>query len=129
MELKIFKCMHCGNIIEMIDDHHVPVMCCGEKMQELVPGTVDAAVEKHVPVVKVEGDYLVATVGEVLHPMTPEHLISNIWVEFSDGSAMKVTLTPEDKPEARFNIAGKKGKATVYEYCNLHGLWKAEVEL
>ena len=98
-------------------------------MVEVKAGEVDAAVEKHVPVVNVEGDYLVATVGEVLHPMTPEHLISNIWVEFSDGSAMKVTLTPEDKPEARFNIAGKKGKATVYEYCNLHGLWKAEVEL
>lgn len=127
--MKLLKCPICGNVVEMIEDHGVPLMCCGKPMVEVKAGEVDAAVEKHVPVVKVEGDYLVATVGEVLHPMTPEHLISNIWVEFSDGSAMKVTLTPEDKPEARFNIAGKKGKATVYEYCNLHGLWKAEVEL
>lgn len=127
--MKLLKCPICGNVVEMVEDHGVPLMCCGKPMVEVKADEVDAAVEKHVPVVKVEGDYLVATVGEVLHPMTPEHLISNIWVEFSDGSAMKVTLTPEDKPEARFNIAGKKGKATVYEYCNLHGLWKAEVEL
>ena len=127
--MKLLKCPICGNVVEMVEDHGVPLMCCGKPMVEVKAGEVDAAVEKHVPVVKVEGDYLVATVGEVLHPMTPEHLISHIWVEFSDGSAMKVTLTPEDKPEARFNIAGKKGKATVYEYCNLHGLWKAEVEL
>ena len=127
--MKLLKCPICGNVVEMVEDHGVPLMCCGKPMVEVKAGEVDAAVEKHVPVVKVEGDYLVATVGEVLHPMTPEHLISNIWVEFSDGSAMKVTLTPEDKPEARLNIAGKKGKATVYEYCNLHGLWKAEVEL
>lgn len=127
--MKLLKCPICGNVVEMVEDHGVPLMCCGKPMVEVKAGEVDAAVEKHVPVVKVEGDYLVATVGEVLHPMTPEHLISNIWVEFSDESAMKVTLTPEDKPEARFNIAGKKGKATVYEYCNLHGLWKAEVEL
>ena len=127
--MKLLKCPICGNVVEMVEDHGVPLMCCGKPMVEVKAGEVDAAVEKHVPVVKVEGDYLVATVGEVLHPMTPEHLISNIWVEFSDGSAMKVTLTPEDKPEARFNIKKKKGKATVYEYCNLHGLWKAEVEL
>lgn len=127
--MKLLKCPICGNVVEMVEDHGVPLMCCGKPMVEVKAGEVDAAVEKHVPVVKVEGDYLVATVGEVLHPMTPEHLISNIWVEFSDGSAMKVTLSPEDKPEARFNVAGKKGKATVYEYCNLHGLWKAEVEL
>lgn len=127
--MKLLKCPICGNVVEMVEDHGVPLMCCGKPMVEVKAGEVDAAVEKHVPVVKVEGDYLVATVGEVLHPMTPEHLISNIWVEFSDGSAMKVTLTPEDKPEARFNVVGKKGKATVYEYCNLHGLWKAEVEL
>ena len=59
--------------------------------------------------------------------MTPEHLISNIWIEFADGSNKKVTLTSDDEPIAKFNIAGKSGKATVYEYCNLHGLWKTEI--
>ena len=127
--MKLLKCPVCGNVVEMVEDHKVPVMCCGKPMQEVVAGSVDAAVAKHVPVVKVEGDYLVAAVGEVMHPMTAEHLISNIWVEFEDGSAMKVTLTPEDEPVAKFNVAGKSGKATVYEYCNLHGLWKKEIDL
>ena len=90
--MKLLKCPICGNVVEVVEDHGVPVMCCGKPMVEIKAGEVDAAVEKHVPVVKVESDYLVVTVGEVLHPMTAEHLISNIWVEFSDGSAMKVTL-------------------------------------
>lgn len=112
--MKLLKCPICGNVVEVVEDHGVPVMCCGKPMVEIKAGEVDAAVEKHVPVVKVESDYLVVTVGEVLHPMTAEHLISNIWVEFSDGSAMKVTLTAEDEPIAKFNVANKKGKATVY---------------
>ena len=107
----------------------LPLMCCGKKMEEVEAGAVDAALEKHVPVLKVEGDCLTAVVGDVLHPMTPEHLISNIWIEFADGSNKKVTLTSDDEPIAKFNIAGKSGKATVYEYCNLHGLWKTEIEL
>ena len=127
--MKLLKCPICGNVVEVVEDHGVPVMCCGKPMVEIKAGEVDAAVEKHAPVVKVESDYLVVTVGEVLHPMTAEHLISNIWVEFSDGSAMKVTLTAEDEPIAKFNVANKKGKATVYEYCNLHGLWKTEIDL
>ena len=125
----LLKCPICGNVVEMVEDHGVPLMCCGKPMEVVEAGVVDAAVEKHVPVVTVEGDYLTATVGEVLHPMTPEHLISNVWVEFADGSMMKTTLTADDQPIAKFNIAGKSGKATVYEYCNLHGLWKKEVEL
>ncbi|WP_294578931.1 desulfoferrodoxin family protein [uncultured Thomasclavelia sp.] len=127
--MKLLKCPICGNVVEMVEDHGVPLMCCGKPMEVVEAGVVDAAVEKHVPVVTVEGDYLTATVGEVLHPMTPEHLISNVWVEFADGSMMKTTLTADDQPIAKFNIAGKSGKATVYEYCNLHGLWKKEVEL
>lgn len=108
--MKLLKCPICGNVVEVVEDHGVPVMCCGKPMVEIKAGEVDAAVEKHVPVVKVESDYLVVTVGEVLHPMTAEHLISNIWVEFSDGSAMKVTLTAEDEPIAKFNVANKKVK-------------------
>ena len=122
--MKLLKCPICGNVVEMVEDHGVPLMCCGKKMEEVEAGAVDAALEKHVPVLKVEGDCLTAVVGDVLHPMTPEHLISNIWIEFADGSNKKVTLTSDDEPIAKFNIAGKSGKATVYEYCNLHGLWK-----
>ena len=91
--MKLLKCPICGNVVEVVEDHGVPVMCCGKPMVEIKAGEVDAAVEKHVPVVKLESDYLVVTVGEVLHPMTAEHLISNIWVEFSYSIAIQVTLT------------------------------------
>ena len=106
--MKLLKCPICGNVVEMVEDHGVPLMCCGKKMEEVEAGAVDAALEKHVPVLKVEGDCLTAVVGDVLHPMTPEHLISNIWIEFADGSNKKVTLTSDDEPIAKFNIAGKK---------------------
>lgn len=75
MEQKFFICEHCGNIIAMVENKGVPVMCCGQKMTELVPGSVDAAVEKHVPVVSVEGNLVTVTVGSVAHPMLPEHSI------------------------------------------------------
>ena len=127
--MKLLKCPICGNVVEMVEDHGVPLMCCGKKMEEIKAGAVDAATEKHVPVLKVDGDCLTAVVGDVMHPMTPEHLISNIWIEFADSSIKKVTLTSDDEPVAKFNIAGKSGKATVYEYCNLHGLWKTEIDL
>lgn len=127
--MKLLKCPVCGNVVEMVEDHGVPLMCCGKEMNEVSAGIVDAALEKHVPVATIDGDNLHVSVGAVSHPMTPAHLISNIWVEFAEGNVMKVTLTSNDKPEANFDITGKKGKVTVYEYCNLHGLWKTEIEL
>ena len=127
--MKLLKCPICGNVVEVIEDHRVPLMCCGKKMEVVEVGIVDAAVEKHIPIVNVEGNYLNVVVGEVIHPMTPEHLITNIWVEFADGSMKKVSLTENDKPVAKFDIDGKKGKVIVYEYCNLHGLWQTEIEL
>ena len=127
--MKLLKCSVCGNVVEMVEDHGAPLMCCGKVMEEMQAGAVDAVVEKHVPVISIDGDCLTANVGEVLHPMTPEHLISNVWIEFADGSVKKVTLTSNDEPMAKFNIAGKSGKAVVYEYCNLHGLWKSEIVL
>ena len=93
-------------------------------MKELVPGTTDAAVEKHVPVVKTEGNRVTVTVGSVEHPMLPEHFINFIVLETEKGFSVK-HLNPGEKPEAVFTINdGEKVKA-VYEYCNLHGLWKA----
>ena len=85
MELKIFKCMHCGNIIEMIDDHGVPVICCGEPMKAFKAGESDGAAEKHVPAVKAEGDVIRVCVGEVAHPMTEEHHIAFIWLVTDQG--------------------------------------------
>lgn len=124
--MKFYVCAHCGNIITFVKDSGVPVMCCGEKMQEIVPGTVDAAVEKHLPVVSVEGSQVTVQVGSVEHPMLPEHFIEWIVLETSAGSQMKA-LTPGEKPQAVFALADGEKAVAAYAYCNLHGLWKAEV--
>lgn len=124
-DVKIYRCKHCGNIVVKIVDGGPTPVCCGEPMEELVANTTDAAVEKHVPALTVEGERLVARVGSVEHPMTPEHYIE--WLLFADGNKTVVRyLKPGEAPEARFHL-GEGGKATVYAYCNLHGLWKAEV--
>ncbi len=122
--MRFFRCEHCGNIIEMINDAGVPVMCCGQKMTELIPGTVDAALEKHVPVYTVEGNKVMVTVGAVEHPMLPEHYIQWIAIETKQGSQRK-TLSPGEKPAACFTLCEGDELVAVYEYCNLHGLWKA----
>ena len=112
MKQKFYKCAHCGNIIEKIEDKGVPVVCCGEAMQELVPGTVDAAVEKHVPVYSVE------------HPMLEEHFIEWISLTTQSGTQRK-HLKPGEKPEVCFALTAGDAVEAVYAYCNLHGLWEA----
>ncbi len=124
MELKFYICEHCGNIIVKVKDAKVPVMCCGKKMVELVAGTTDAAVEKHVPVYTVDGNAVNVSVGSVEHPMTAEHYIEWIVVETEKGYQIKY-LTPADKPAATFALADGDAVKAVYAYCNLHGLWKA----
>ncbi len=99
-------------------------MCCGQKMVELVPGTTDAAVEKHVPVYSVEGNSVKVSVGSTEHPMTAEHYIEWIAVETTEGVQIK-HLTPEQKPSACFALSEDDEVQAVYAYCNLHGLWKA----
>lgn len=123
---KFLRCEHCGNLVGVLHDSGVPIICCGEPMKELVPNTTDAANEKHVPVVTVEGDVLKAVVGSVEHPMEEAHFIQWIFVETENGGHRRV-LKPGQKPEAEFNLHGEKAIA-VYEYCNLHGLWKADVK-
>ena len=125
MKQKFYICRHCGNIISMIRDKGVPVYCCGEKMQEITPGTTEASEEKHIPVYDMEGNTVHVTVGSVEHPMTAEHYISWIYLETDKGGQRKV-LKPDDKPEVTFALADEKPIA-VYAYCNLHGLWKAEI--
>ena len=127
MSVKIFKCMHCGNIIEMVEDKGVPVVCYGEKMTELVPGTSDGAAEKHVPVVTVSGNKVTVNIGSDAHPMTDEHLISWIILETEDGCQRK-HLSSADAPEASFMLADGEKAIAAYEYCNLHGLWKADIK-
>lgn len=125
-ETKFYICRHCGNIIAMVHSSGVPVVCCGEKMQELVPNTTDAAQEKHVPVISVEGQTVTVSVGSAAHPMTEEHSIQWICLETKNGRQRKV-LHPGDDPRAVFALTGGDAPVAAYAYCNLHGLWKASV--
>ena len=124
MEQKFYKCEHCGNIIAMVKNTGVPVVCCGEKMKEIVPGTVDASLEKHVPVFEVKDNVVYVTVGAVIHPMEEKHFIEWISLQTSGGNQRKV-LTPGSEPKAAFAICEGETVEAVYAYCNLHGLWKA----
>ncbi|MDY4889701.1 MAG: desulfoferrodoxin family protein [Sphaerochaetaceae bacterium] len=121
--MKLFVCRHCGNIITFVHDSGVPVVCCGEKMQELVPNTVDAAFEKHLPVIKREGSLVTVSVGEVAHPMTEKHYIQWIVLVTRQGVQRK-DLSWDLAPAADFLIAENDEVVEAYAYCNLHGLWK-----
>ena len=122
---KFYICEHCGNIVEKIDDKGVPVFCCGQKMTELVPGSVEASTEKHIPVARVEGSSVTVEVGSVAHPMTAEHYIPWVYLETSLGIQRK-HLSPDAAPVAVFALSEGEVPVAVYAYCNLHGLWKAE---
>ena len=113
MELKFYKCKHCGNIIAVVKASGAPISCCGEKMTEIVPGTTDAAVEKHVPVVEIKDGKVIVTVGEVAHPMAPEHYIEWIAISTDQGNQRKI-----------FALCDGENFEAAYAYCNLHGLWK-----
>lgn len=125
-EKKFYKCGVCSNIVELVESGGGELVCCEKPMIHLVPNTVDAATEKHVPVVSVEDGKVTVKVGSVAHPMTPEHYIQWIYLVAGDKS-QRVDLTPVSKPEAVFYI-GDEELTAVYEYCNLHGLWVALVE-
>ena len=124
MEQKFYICTHCGNIIAKVKDAGVPVMCCGQKMQEIIPNTTDAAQEKHVPQVKIEGNKVIVDVGSIAHPMLDAHYIEWISIQTNLGNQRKV-LKPGDSPHAEFALLDGEKLEAVYEYCNLHGLWKA----
>ena len=121
-KLQVYKCEACGNIVEVLHGGGGELVCCGEPMKLQVENTVDAAKEKHVPVIeKVDGGVKVS-VGSVAHPMEESHHIE--WVEIiADGEAYRQFLNPGEAPEATFCI--KADQITAREYCNLHGLWKA----
>ena len=124
--MKFYICETCKNIITKIVDSKVPVVCCGKPMKELIPGAVDGALEKHVPKVTIEGNTVKVQIGEVIHPMLPEHYIQFIALETKNGVQIK-NLKAGDEPKAEFVIADGDEAVAVYEYCNLHGLWVKEV--
>ena len=122
---KFFKCQHCGNMVGLIADKGAPLVCCGEKMTELVPNTVEASTEKHLPAVTVSGDSVNVQIGSVLHPMENEHNIAFVFVETECGGQRKA-LNVGAEPKLTFSLSDDRPVA-VYAYCNLHGLWKTEI--
>ena len=120
--MTFFHCSHCGNIIAHIHDSGVRCVCCGEEMKPLIPNTSDGAGEKHVPVLSIDGQTVTVTVGSVEHPMLEAHHIAWIMLETRQGRQRK-TLSPGDRPMAKFLLTEGDEAVAAYEYCNLHGLW------
>lgn len=123
---RFLVCEHCGNLVGMIHDAGVKIMCCGQPMTELVANTSDGAAEKHVPVATVSGDTVTVSVGSTLHPMTEEHFIDWIYLQTAQGGQRK-NVCRDGKPEVTFALSGGDKPVAVFAYCNLHGLWKADL--
>ena len=123
-DLLIYSCSACGNIAIVIEDSGVPVNCCGMDMDQLEANSVDAAAEKHVPVISHDRSIVDVSVGSAAHPMTPEHHIA--WVILKTGQGFQIKyLDKAGEPKAQFFVSDDDKLEAVYEYCNLHGLWKS----
>lgn len=123
MEMKFYRCETCGQIVAMVKKAACPIMCCGKPMKEIIAGSTDAAVEKHVPVVEVDGNKVTVTVGSVAHPMLPEHYIEWVAIQTKQGNQRKA-LNPGDEPKVCFALCDGDEVEAAYAYCNLHSLWK-----
>ncbi len=124
-QAKFYICRHCGNLVGMIHDAGVPMMCCGTKMEALTPNTVEASQEKHLPVVTVDGNCVKVNVGSVVHPMTEEHSIEWVYLQ-TDKGGHRHAFAAGEAPEVTFMVTDETPVA-VYAYCNLHGLWMTEL--
>jgi len=122
---KFFKCRHCGNMVGFINNKGVPLVCCGEKMMELIPNIAEASTEKHLPVITVSGSTISVVIGSIAHPMADDHHITFVYVESVRGGQRKC-LEVGETPSLEFCFTDDKPLA-VYAYCNLHGLWKTEI--
>ena len=123
---KYYICEKCGNLVEVVNASGVPMVCCGQRMTHLEPGTVEASREKHIPVASVNGNLVRAEVGSVIHPMSEEHSI--LWISLeTDRGTYRKHLSPSDAPVAEFLLADGEKPIAVFAYCNLHGLWKVEL--
>lgn len=120
--MTFYKCKHCGKIIAIVNDIHIPTICCGEIMEEIPVNTSEGAHEKHIPVYEIKDNIVTVKVGEVEHPMMDAHYIEWIMIETNMGNQRK-RLHPGDKPEAKFALLPEEKVLRVLEYCNLHGLY------
>ena len=125
MEMKFYRCEVCRQIIAIVKKTGAPVVCCGKPMKELIPGTSDGAVEKHVPAVTVDGNKVTVSVGSAPHPMTEAHYIEWVSLKTKVGNQRKA-LNPGDEPRVCFTMCDGDEVEAVYAYCNLHGLWVCE---
>lgn len=125
-ENRFYLCRHCGNLVGLIEDSGVPLVCCGETMEHLKPGTTEASAEKHIPVATVAGDTVQVSVGSVPHPMTEEHSIHWVYLQTTKGGQRKCLL-PQEAPVVTFSLTDGERPVAVFAYCNLHGLWKADL--
>jgi superoxide reductase len=121
---KFFICKHCGNLVGMIFSSGAKIVCCGDEMTLLEANTVDASKEKHVPKIEISENTIKVKVGEILHPMLPEHHIEWIYLSTEKGGQRKKCI---DTPEATFIVADDDKPVSVFAYCNLHGLWKKDI--
>ncbi|MDD4003161.1 MAG: desulfoferrodoxin family protein [Clostridia bacterium] len=121
-----FKCSICGNFMGSLYYSGNKMICCGKEMDEVVPNTVDASAEKHVPYVEIDGQNVTVTVGTTLHPSVPEHYIEWIYLLTCSGGH-RACIKPGDKPQAKFILAEGETPTGAYGYCNLHGLWKKDI--
>lgn len=123
---KFYVCETCGNLVSLIREGGGTLVCCDNEMKELVANTTDAAVEKHVPVVEIDGNKVTVTIGSTIHPMVEEHWIEYIYLVTKEGFQRKC-LNPGDEPKAVFALNDGDEVVAAYEHCNLHGLWKKEI--
>ena len=123
--MKFFVCETCKNMVEVLKDSGMPIVCCGKNMKELIPGTTDGTAEKHVPVVTIKGDKVKVKIGSEPHPMIDTHYIEWIAIETKKGTQRK-KLKPGDEPCAEFLLTDKDEFIAAYEYCNVHSLWKSK---
>ncbi len=126
MQVRFYRCEHCGNIAVKVVDSGVPIICCGEPMVELIPDTVDASLEKHVPKVTIEGNHVHVNIGSVDHPMEPEHYIQFICLVTDAGYEIH-PLQSGMAPATDFYLGEGETANEVYEFCNIHGLWKLDL--
>ena len=127
MKMRFYQCAVCGQVVLIVEETGVPLICCGEEMKEIVPGSVDASLEKHVPVIETNGDTVTVKIGSAPHPMAKEHYIDWVMLQTKDGVQYKA-LSPEQDANVCFRLCGDDAALDAYAYCNLHGLWRGEAD-
>lgn len=125
-EQKFYICKHCGNIVGKIQDGGVPMVCCGEEMSELVANTHEGSHEKHIPVIEKSGNNITVMIGSTAHPMTKEHHIAWVYLQTNLGGHRKCLETGSE-PKVCFTTCGNEKAVAAFAYCNLHGLWKTNI--